>query len=148
VPLAESLRRRGVGLAAPSVVHWMTKAPERLRYPESEEATMAQGNLFIGIKGTVLAIDRATGETVWETQLADGGFVNVVLDGSELYAATQGELYRLDPASGEVLWNNGLKGKGYGLIAIAQAAIGNWSAMEEKRRQDAAAAASTTAATM
>jgi outer membrane protein assembly factor BamB len=103
-------------------------------------------HLFIGIKGTVLAIDRATGRTVWETPLQGGDFVNVVLDGGELYAATRGELYRLDPATGEVLWNNGLKGKGWGLIAIAQAAGGNWSAIEEKRRLDAAAAASAAAA--
>jgi outer membrane protein assembly factor BamB len=122
----------------------MTKGHGRLRYPGIEEAAMA--NLFIGIKGTVLALDRSTGEIVWETPLAEGGFVNVVLDGNELYAATQGELYRLDPASGEVLWNNGLKGKGFGLIAIAQTSSGNWSAIEEKRRQYEAAAASTTAA--
>ena len=104
-------------------------------------------NLFIGINGTVLAIDRTTGRTVWETPLQRGDFVNVVLDGGELYAATRGELYRLDPATGEVLWNNGLKGKGYGPIAIAQSPDGNWGTIEEKRRRDAAAAASTAAAT-
>jgi outer membrane protein assembly factor BamB len=108
---------------------------------------MAQGNLFIGIKGTVLALDRATGETIWETPLAGGDFANVMLDGAELYAATHGELYRLDPATGKVLWKNGLKGKGWGLIAIAQSADGNWSSISEKRRQEVAAAAGAAAAT-
>ncbi len=108
---------------------------------------MPQGNLFIGIKGTVLAIDRATGETVWETPLAGGDFVNVMLDGPELYAATHGELYRLDPSTGKVLWKNGLKGKGWGLIAIAQSVDGNWTAINEKRRQEVAAAAGAAAAT-
>jgi len=108
----------------------------------------SQGNLFIGIKGTVLALARATGEIVWEAPLAGSDFVNVVLDGNELYAATHGELYRLDPATGGVLWNNGLKGKGFGLISIAPASVGNWNVIEEKRLKDAAAAASTTAATM
>jgi outer membrane protein assembly factor BamB len=122
----------------------MTKRRARLRYPESEEATVA--TLFIGIKGAVLAIDRATGETVWESPLKGGDFVNVVLDGAELYAATRGELYRLDPATGRILWKNELAGKGWGLVAIAHSPDGNWSAMEEKRRQDAAAAAATTAA--
>jgi hypothetical protein len=46
-----------------------------------EKATMAK--LFIGINGTVLAIERATEKTVWETPLQAGDFVNV-LDGSEL----------------------------------------------------------------
>ena len=104
-------------------------------------------NLFIGIQGTVLALDRDTGETAWESPLKGGDFVNVVLDGAELYAATRGELYRLDPATGRILWKNKLKGKGFGLVAIAQALDGNRSAIEGKRQQDAAAAAATTAAT-
>jgi hypothetical protein len=29
----------------------------------------SQGNLFIGIKGTVLAIDRAAGKEMWRSQL-------------------------------------------------------------------------------
>lgn len=105
-------------------------------------------HLFIGIKGAVLAIDRATGGTVWQSFLKGGDFVNVALDGAELYAATKGQLYRLDPATGNILWKNELKGMGWGLVTIAQAAGGNWSAMEEKKRRDeAAAAAATIAAT-
>ena len=108
----------------------------------------SQENLFIGIKGTVLAIDRATGARVWETPLKGGDFVNVVLDGGQLYAATKGELYCLDPATGQVRWKNELSGMGWGLIAIAQACDGNLITMEEKRRRDQAdAAAATTAAT-
>jgi len=104
-------------------------------------------HLFIGIKGTVMALDRATGETVWESPLKAGDFVNVVLDGAELYAASRGKIYRLDPATGKVLWKNELSGKGFGLVTIAHSPDGNWSTMEEKRRQDAAtAAAATTAA--
>lgn len=103
-------------------------------------------NVFIGIKGTVLALDRATGHTVWEMPLKGNDFVNVVLDGAELYAGTHGELYRLDPATGEILWKNGLEGKGYGLISIAQSPDGNWNAISEKRRQEVAAAAGAAAA--
>jgi outer membrane protein assembly factor BamB len=105
-------------------------------------------HLFIGVNGTVLAIDRATGEAAWTSKLKGSDFVNVVLDGDQLYAATKGELYRLDPATGRIHWKNELKGMGWGLISIAQAEDGNRSVMEEKRRQDQeAAAASTTAAT-
>jgi len=97
----------------------------------------SEGNLIIGIKGTVLAIDRATGKTVWESPLKGGDFVNVVLDGGQLYAATKGELYRLDPDTGEIRWKNELTGMGWGLITIAQAGA-DPIAMEEQRRRDQA----------
>ncbi len=105
-------------------------------------------NLFIGIRGTVLAIDRTTGKEVWTSPLKGADFVNVVLDKGQLFAATKGELYCLDPATGHIRWKNELKGMGWGLIAIAPSADGNWSVIEEKHRQDQAdAAASTTTAT-
>jgi outer membrane protein assembly factor BamB len=120
----------------------MTKVGAALRYAEGEESAME--NLFIGIKGTVLAIDRATGEKVWERPLKGGDFVNVVLDSGDLYAATKGELYCLDPATGSIRWNNELTGMGWGLVSIAQAVDGNLSVMEEKHRRDQAAASAAT----
>lgn len=105
-------------------------------------------HLFIGIRGYVMAIDRATGEDVWSTSLKGSEFVNVVLDGEQLFAASKGRLYRLDPATGGILWENELTGKGWGLVSIAPSADGNRGLMAEKRRaDDAAAAASTAAAT-
>jgi outer membrane protein assembly factor BamB len=128
--------------------YWMTKRRAEVRYAGIEEAAMAaQANLFIGIRGYVLAIDRATGEDVWSTSLKGAEFVNVVLDGEQLFASSKGRLYRLDPTTGRILWENGLTGMGWGLVSIAQAGSGNLTAMEEKRRQDQAAAAGTAAAT-
>jgi outer membrane protein assembly factor BamB len=103
-------------------------------------------NLFIGIRGYVLAIDRATGKDMWSTSLKGADFVNVVLDNGQLFAASKGRLYRLDPATGEILWENGLTGMGWGLVSIAQSGDGNWSLIQEKRRreQEAAAASTTT----
>jgi outer membrane protein assembly factor BamB len=94
--------------------------------------------IFIGIKGTVLALDRATGEEVWRTPLKGSSFVNLALDGGNLLAATYGEVFCLDPATGEIRWNNPLRGLGYGLVSFA----GSSSAMlaEERRRQEEAAA--------
>jgi outer membrane protein assembly factor BamB len=126
----------------------MTKRAAGLRYAGGEEDTMAsQGNLYIGIRGTVLAIDRATGKEVWTSSLKGADFVNVVLDGGQLFAASKGELYSLDTSTGQVLWKNELKGMGWGLFTIAPGGNSNLLAIEEKRRQDEAAAASTTAAT-
>jgi outer membrane protein assembly factor BamB len=122
----------------------MTKLLARLRYAEFEEAGVAsQSYLFIGIKGSVLALDRTTGKEIWTASLKGGDFVNVVLDGGQLFAGSKGRLYRLDPATGEILWENGLAGMGWGLVSIAQAGNGNVMGMEEKRRQDEAATAST-----
>lgn len=104
--------------------------------------------IFIGIKGTVLALDRATGQEVWRSKLKSADFTNVVLQDGSLYAATEGELFCLDPATGQVRWHNQLKGLGLGLITIGASGGQQIPAMWEKKRQDAAAAAAaTTAAT-
>ena len=41
--------------------------------------------LVIGIAGTVIALDRSTGQEVWRTKLK-GDFVNVSLQSSDVYA--------------------------------------------------------------
>ena len=94
----------------------------------------SNGALIIGIKGTVVAVDRSTGETLWSTHLKGGQFV-AVEDGA-VFAATSGRLYRLDPTTGEVRWSNELPGLGYGLVCIAG---GPAAALfgEHKKRQDA-----------
>ena len=40
--------------------------------------------IFIGIKGSVIAIEAATGRQCWSTHLKGSDFVNVVLDGDNL----------------------------------------------------------------
>ena len=106
---------------------------------------MAQPSLvFIGVGGNVVAVDNATGQEVWRTQLKGRDFVNIALQGDDLYATNKGELYCLDPATGRIRWQNPLKGLGWGLISIATA-TGNQSVlMREKRQRDEAAAASAT----
>jgi len=99
--------------------------------------------IVIGIKGTVLAVDRETGETLWSTDLKGSDFVNVALDGGDVFASSKGRLYRLDGSTGEVRWCNELPGLGWGIVAIAGAT--QTAAVEEKRRRDAAAAAAATA---
>lgn len=98
--------------------------------------TFASGALIIGLKGTVVAVDRSTGETLWSTRLKGGQFVTVVVEDGAIFAATYGRLYRLDPATGEVRWSNDLPGLGYGLVCIAGASDAALFG-ENKRRQDA-----------
>lgn len=75
--------------------------------------------VYLGIKGSVIALDAATGRQIWATHLKGSDFVHVVLDGDHLYAATYGEVFCLDPKTGDGRWHNPLKGFGLGLVSIA-----------------------------
>jgi outer membrane protein assembly factor BamB len=113
---------------------------------------MAQSKvIYLGVKGSVVAVNSTTGQPVWETALKGNDFVNVVLDGDNLFAATRGEIFCLDPQSGGIRWHNPLRGYGWGLITIVGDDIPqNITAITaEKRRRDqqqAAAASSASAA--
>jgi outer membrane protein assembly factor BamB len=107
--------------------------------------------VFIGIKGSVVALNRATGEQVWATRLKGSDFVNVVLQGGSLFATCCGEIFCLDPLTGVGLWHNRLKGFGTGLATIAtaaQSADGQTVMLSEKRRRDQEAAAAAAAASV
>jgi outer membrane protein assembly factor BamB len=111
---------------------------------------MARSNIvFVGIKGSVVALDRATGTQIWSTSLKGADLVNVVLCDGELFAAARGEMFCLDPSTGHIRWHNPLKGYGYGLMTIAvQGGTGNQAAVIQKhqRQKEAAAAAAATSA--
>lgn len=102
------------------------------------------GAIFVGIGGSVAALDRATGEEIWRTKLRSNDFVNVTLNGEDLYAAVRGEIYSLDPTTGAVRWKNALKGLGWGLVTIAGAGSQSVVAQESRRRAAEAAATSAT----
>lgn len=90
--------------------------------------------LYIGVHGTVVALNRSTGEEVWRAELKGGDFVNVVLDGGGLYATTKGEIYAVNPQTGNILWHNTLPGMGLGLVTIASQ--GSIASEYEKRLRD------------
>jgi outer membrane protein assembly factor BamB len=107
---------------------------------------MKAANLvFIGINGSVVALERATGAQVWATLLARSPFVNVVFQDGVILASCRGEVFCLDPLTGNALWHNPLKGLGTGIATIASAASpesGNAAVLAEKHRRDEEAAAS------
>ena len=74
--------------------------------------------IFIGIKGSVIALDRASGEQVWATHLKGYDFVNVLVENGTLFATCYGEVFCLNPLTGEGLWHNRLKGLGTGLVRV------------------------------
>jgi outer membrane protein assembly factor BamB len=108
--------------------------------------------VFIGINGSVVALDRATGQQVWATHLKGSDFVNVVVQDGTVLASCYGEIFCLDPFTGNARWHNPLKGFGLGLATIAtehNSGSCNAPVSAEKHRRDAAAstAAASAAAT-
>jgi outer membrane protein assembly factor BamB len=95
--------------------------------------------IVIGIGGHVLALDRATGQEVWRVKLKGSDFVNVAVDGRDVFATSRGQLYCLDISSGAIRWQNELKGLGWGLVSIAGS--GAVTSAESERRQRAARSA-------
>ena len=105
--------------------------------------------IFIGIQGSVVALNRATGQQAWATHLKGSDFVNVILQDGAVLASCYGEIYCLDPLTGAGVWHNPLRGFGRGLATIAtehNPGDGNALVLAEKRRRDDAAAASSAAA--
>ena len=105
--------------------------------------------VFLGIKGSAIALDETTGTQVWATRLIGSDFVNLILGQNKLYATTKGEVFCLDPGTGEILWKNPLKGLGQGLVCIAAPVSqpNPTAAIKQKKNQeDAATAAAVMAA--
>lgn len=106
--------------------------------------------LFVGIKGSVIALNRATGQQIWATHLRGSDFVNVVFQDGAVLASCYGEIFCLDPLTGNARWHNPLKGFGIGLATIAadNPGTGNVPLLAAKRRLDQeTATAGATAAT-
>src|ERR1035437_4520059 len=104
--------------------------------------------VFIGIKGSIVALDRATGQQVWATHLKGSDFVNVLLEDGAVLASCCGEVFCLDRLTGNAIWHNPLKGFGRGLATIAtehNPGNGSASVLAEKQRRDAAASAAASA---
>ena len=108
--------------------------------------------IFVGIKGTAIALDRTTGKQVWATHLKGSNFVNVLLQGEQVLATTCGEVFCLTAMNGDPLWNNPLTGFGLGLATLSTAfASPNANASilaeemnrQERQRSSAGAAAGT-----
>jgi outer membrane protein assembly factor BamB len=107
-------------------------------------SALSKSLILTGIKGHVIALDKATGREVWRIKLKRADFVNLLTDGNHVFAATSGEVFCLDGATGSILWNNPMKGLGLGLVSLLAANGGGGNAViaaEESRRERARQAA-------
>jgi outer membrane protein assembly factor BamB len=116
---------------------------------KTRELMKTKDLVFIGIKGSVLALNRTTGEQVWATHLKGSDFVNVVVESETILASCHGEIFCLDAYTGDAQWHNPLKGFGLGIATIAterNAGSGNAATLAAQRRRDQQAADSSGAA--
>ena len=75
--------------------------------------------IYIGIKDSVAAFERTTGNELWRTKLPSAsGVVIILCDGRNIFAGSAGKFYCLD-LKGTLLWKNDLPGLGYGLMCMA-----------------------------
>lgn len=98
--------------------------------------------VYLGIKGSALALSRSTGEILWNTRLTGGDFVNLLRDDDAVFAATKGEIFCLDADTGDIRWHNKLPGMGFGMITIATAggSTGIAASARKKSQDDSEAA--------
>ncbi len=76
---------------------------------------------FIGVQGHVVAVNKQSGQIVWQTKLGGGfgdSFVSLACDGDLVLAHTRGHLFALDCQTGAIRWDNKLPGLGYGTATI------------------------------
>ena len=96
--------------------------------------------VYLGVKGSVIALNADTGDQLWVTHLSGSGFVHLMLDGDNVYATTYGKIFCLDSHTGEGRWHNPLKGFGRGLVSVATVGVpsslpplaAEWRRQEEK----------------
>ena len=89
-------------------------------------ARMQAGFVYLGIKTSVLAPDRKTGEIAWAVKLpvkyggsSVSGLANVWCEPDALFASCAGEIFCLEPKSGAIVWHNLLRKMGTGFVSIA-----------------------------
>ncbi len=110
--------------------------------------------VLLGVKHSVMAFQRSTGERLWSSKLASGlgdGFVSVIADDKRVYAHSGGKLYCLDLFSGRELWHDELSGYGYGIASLAMPGSqlsGGAAAYAAKQQADASSAAAASSATI
>ena len=98
--------------------------------------------VYIGIKGSVVAYDKYTGKELWRTNLKGSNFVSICVDNDVIIAHTRGLLFGLNKSNGEKIWENKMPGLGYGLASISTMGPGGLEEIVQRvMRQRAAAGA-------
>lgn len=75
--------------------------------------------VFTGFNRHVVALDRETGQVVWQWAASHGsGYTTLLLDGDRLIVSVMGYTYALDALTGRQLWMNELAGFRCGVASL------------------------------
>lgn len=101
--------------------------------------------IFTGFNRRVAALDRRTGQIVWQWRAPKGTeYVSLLLDADTLIVAVDGYMYGLDPLTGGQRWYNPMDGFGTGVTSLVSAhGIGSGPATAAAAQIAARRAAST-----
>lgn len=104
--------------------------------------------VYVGLNGKVAALEKSTGDLVWEWNCPKPrrGTVMLMAEKDCIVAAVSGYIYGLDPLSGDQLWHNPLKGWGTGITTLTSINQGANNAMMMAVAQAQAAAEQAAAA--
>jgi len=85
-------------------------------------------HLFILSNGRVAAINKKTGDIVWEVKLKEYvgssltySFGQISVEDNKIFVGTTGILLCLSTKDGSLVWKNELKGWGYGFVSLGNA---------------------------
>lgn len=111
-----------------------------------------ENRLYILSNGRVAALDKNTGEMIWEIRLKNYVKVSsytygqIIAEGDRLFVSISGIALCLSAADGSLIWKNELKGWGYSFVSMAGAGAANMETVNATA--GAAAATAVLAATV
>ena len=108
------------------------------------------GLVFTGFNKRVAALERNSGNIVWQWKASKGySYVSLLLDGGVLVVSVDGYMYGLNPLTGEELWYNKMEGFGSGVTSLVSlnGASSNPAILQAAAARAAAAAASSSSTT-
>lgn len=97
--------------------------------------------VFVGFNKQVIALDRYTGEKIWEWKASKvSGYPSILLDGDRLIVSVHGYTYCLEPTTGAEVWFNELNGYGTGITCLVSTRGSSSGAVAQVTAQQEAAA--------
>ena len=121
--------------------------PSKLQSKPPKVERTIQDIVFVGFNSRVAALDRYSGEIVWDWKAPKGtGFPSMLLDDDRLIVSVLGYTYCIDPLFGQQVWNNDMKGFGMGTPCLVSmnGSSGSSAAAAAQAAQAAAASSGST----